>query len=165
MRVLNHSRTLPHLCPVRLAPHNFFAIYLLTRPQHLIHQLRTALWHALVCFQAYYDLSGGKITFHSKLRVPVPSGYSLSPTPEPTVIVQNQPGGDGSSPAPDGSTTPVPDPPQPPPEPSPSPPPYTVPTDPVSTPTSYLDPNGIDVYGYATLDGMRNDNGDCRWVE
>lgn len=28
----------------------------------------------------------------------------------------------------------------------------------------YLDPKGVDVYGWATLDGMRNEDGNCRWA-
>jgi hypothetical protein len=94
-------------------------------------------------------MTGGRITFHSKLRVPVPSGRSLS-------------GGTGSRAAATDSNSTDSANEASPPSPEPSPEPYVVPTEPVVTPTSYLDPNGVDVYGWATLDAMRDENGHCK---
>jgi hypothetical protein len=98
-------------------------------------------------------MTGGRITFHSKLRVPIPSGFSLSGSRKSVVTVSYNNGTAyvGESPSP-----------EPEPSPSPSPEPYVIPTDPIETPNSYLDPKGVDVYGWATLDAMRTEEGYCK---
>lgn len=108
--------------------------------------------YSAAAMQAYYDMSGGRVTFHSKLRVPVPSGYSLlrggsaaaATQSDGTVSAAGAPLDPGSLP--------------------PSLPAYVVPSEPVETATSYLDPDGVDVYGWATLDAMRDEAGSCRCV-
>jgi hypothetical protein len=62
-------------------------------------------------------MSGGRITFHSKLTVPKPSGRKNGDADVTTVI----------DPVVEAAAARLPG--------------------PVSTETSYLDPNGIDVYG------------------
>lgn len=106
-----------------------------------------------VLLQAYFDMTGGRITFHSKLRVPVPSGFSLAGSGRSVVTVSYNNGTayEGEQPTP-----------SPEPGPSPSTEPYVVPADPIETPNSYQDPNGVDIYGWATLDAMRTEEGYCK---
>jgi hypothetical protein len=85
-----------------------------------------------VCFlQAYYDMSGGMVTFHGKARVPSPATvmselqYRNGSAPE-------------SSPAPFNTMNGY------------------------LTEKSYLDPDGVDVYGWAVLNDMRNTEGLCK---
>jgi hypothetical protein len=123
---------------------------------HVIHVivLTSCCNTVYVLLQAYFDMTGGRITFHSKLRVPVPSGFSLSGDSRRSVVTVSYNNGsayEGESPSP-----------SPEPSPSPSPEPYVVPTDPIETPNSYRDPKGVDVYGWATLDAMRNEQGQCK---
>eukprot|EP00882_Tetradesmus_deserticola_P002419 GHRQ01002579.1.p1 GENE.GHRQ01002579.1~~GHRQ01002579.1.p1 ORF type:complete len:766 (+),score=185.71 GHRQ01002579.1:147-2300(+) len=101
--------------------------------------------------RAYYDMTGGRVTFHSKLRVPVPSGYSLLGSAAAAPVPQ-----DDRNVSAEGAT------PDPQPPPPPSPPDYVVSSEPVETATSYLNPDGVDVYGWATLDAMRDEAGNCR---
>jgi hypothetical protein len=81
--------------------------------------------------QAYYDMSGGMVTFHGKARVPSPATvmselqYRNGSAPE-------------SSPAPFNTMNGY------------------------LTDKSYLDPDGVDVYGWAVLNDMRNTEGQCK---
>jgi len=84
--------------------------------------------------QAYYDMSGGAVTFHGKYRVPVPTTIAAE------VALRN-----GT--LPETSPTPL----------------NTMSS--FLSETSFLDPDGVDVYGWAVLDTMReNGDGPCRQV-
>jgi hypothetical protein len=114
--------------------------------------------------RAFFDASGGRVTFHSKLRVPVPAGRRAAATattggsddnatdsttaatgaPTPTTTLSEAAASSSTTAAATAAAT-----------------------EPVSTPTSYQDPLGVDVYGWALLkEGMRtgpgDNTGECR---
>lgn len=84
--------------------------------------------------QAYYDMSGGAVTFHGKYRVPVPTTIAAEVAMRNGTLPE-------TSPAPLNTMSSF------------------------LSETSFLDPDGVDVYGWAVLDTMReNGDGPCRQV-
>jgi len=82
--------------------------------------------------QGYYDMSGGRVTFHSKLTVPVPRGAARTAAAaagitQPQLVTDPVPNTAVEAAA------------------------ARQPTGPVSLEKGYLDPDGVDVYGVSCV--------------
>lgn len=86
--------------------------------------------------RAFYDFSGGMVTFHSRLIVPEPASQATE-TAARAALTAGAPPPQPAAAATMGSLQPM------------------------VTDKSYLDPQGVDVYGWATLDAMRDASGTC----
>jgi hypothetical protein len=92
--------------------------------------------------RAYYDNSGGSVSFHSKLRVPTPATLASE------VAVRNGSAAAAAAAATAATAGPLPA--------------SAGGLQPQLTEKSFLDPEGVDVFGWATLDTMREGDGTCR---